>query len=277
MIDMHLHTKWSDGNLTVSELVKKISEKNITHAVLTDHDCVLGTESFKIECSKYGIKTISGVELEAYYDLETSSYLHILCYNFEDIKKLNNYLEKVRNDRIQAIVCAISKLKKQNILINFEDVEAMSCGRHLLINHLCILLEKTGIVKSKFDAYNAFLDRTSSLYINYPKITVEDTIKKIYEVGGIPILAHPKRINMTNTEKENYVAYLKKIGIKGIETYYSFDTLEETRYSEYLANKYNLLQTVGSDWHCEEEKIEFGNKHISTEKIKLLKKEFFDE
>ena len=153
----------------------------------------------------------------------------------------------------------------------------MSCGRHLLINHLCILLEKKEFVKSRFEAYQMFLNPNSELYINYPKITVEEIMKIIDCVGGIPVLAHPKRINMNKVELENYVSYLKKLGLKGIETYYSFNTEEEIEFCEYLSNKYQLIDTVGSDWHCEEEKIKFGNRNISSEKEKILKRSFFNE
>ena len=277
MMDMHLHTKWSDGSLTVSELVKKLNENKITHAVLTDHDCILGSEEFKIECNKYNIISTVGTELEAYYDINNSLYLHMLCYNYKNSKELNQFLEEERNERIYAIKEAISILRKQNYDICFEDVQNMSEGRHLLINHLCILLEKKKIVKSRFDAYNQFLNKKSPWYIQYPKPTVEEIIEKIYEVGGIPVLAHPKRIRMNAREKESYIKYLKTIGLVGIEAFYSFDTPEERNFSNYIGEKYDLIETVGSDWHCEEENIEFGNKNISLEKEKKLRKVFFHE
>lgn len=277
MIDMHLHTKWSDGSLQVSELVQKLKLSDINYASLTDHDCILGNEEFEKISDKYNIKTIYGVELECYYNLYTSSYLHMLCYNYKDIKKLNDFLEQERLHRIEAIKEAIERIKKIGIFTNLDEVKSMSCGRHLLINHLCILLEKKRFVKSRFEAYQMFLNPNSELYVNYPKITVEEIMKIIDDVGGIPVLAHPKRINMNKIELENYVSYLKKIGLKGIETYYSFNTKEEIEFCEYLSNKYELIDTVGSDWHCEEEKINFGNKYITSEKEKILKRSFFNE
>ena len=277
MIDMHLHTKWSDGDLTTKELAKKLNENNITHAVLTDHDCVLGNESFKNECSKYGIKTIEGVELEGFYNSEKSLYLHMLCYDFQDKKELNRFLEDERNRRIEGISEAIKKLKEKGIHITLDEVKSMSCGRHLLLNHLCILLEKKGVVKSKFDAYQDYLDDNSPNKINYPKTTVEDLIKESQKVGGKIVLAHPKRIRMNNYDKEEYVKYLKDLGLYGIEAYYSFDTNEEREFSKYLSEKYNLIGTVGSDWHTEDDHIDFGNKNVPNEHVKKLVKVFFNE
>lgn len=277
MIDMHLHTKWSDGSYTVPELVKKLNNYNITHAILTDHDCICGNEEFKIECSKYNIVSTVGTELEAYYDLEKSLYLHLLCYNYKNGYSLNQFLEYERNERIKAIQNAILLLKDKNYNIDLEDVMNMSEGRHLLINHLCILLEKMEIVKSRYDAYNLFLNSKLKKQINYPRPTVEEIIQKIYEVGGIPVLAHPKRINLNYHEKEEYIKYLKSIGLIGIEAYYSFDTPKERAFSTYIAKKYGLIETVGSDWHCEEDGINFGNVFIPNEKEKILLRTFFNK
>ena len=277
MVDMHLHSLYSDGQLAVENLVTRLSENGITHAVLTDHDTILGTREFKEYCGYKGIKAIPGVELETYYDLERNRYLHILCYGYKDSNELNKYLEDLRSDRIQAIEEAIKKLKNLGVKVEFDDVTSMSCGRHLLINHLCMYLEKIGYVKSKYYAYNMFLDDTSSLHITYPRIIVEDTMKKIEKVGGVSVLAHPQRINMDKVKLELYIEYLLKYGLYGIETYYGFNTDEETQFSEYVAEKFNLIETVGSDWHCDEDRIGFGNPKVSEEKEKILIKRIFNE
>lgn len=277
MIDMHLHTNWSDGSLNTSDLVNKLHISGITHAVLTDHDCILGYDLFNNDCKKKHIVTIPGVELEAYYDLENSKYLHLLCYNFKDRNKLNCFLEKERDARIKAILAGIKKIKSIDVNISLEDVKKISEGRHLLINHLCILLEKLGVVKSRFDAYNMFLDYNSEYHVAYPKHSVEEILDLIHKVDGIAVLAHPKRINMDYDRKEKYIKYLKEIGIEGIESYYGFDTKEEREFSIKMAEKYDLIQTVGSDWHCDADNIGFGSSYIDENKVKVLKRRFFNE
>ena len=277
MIDMHLHTTWSDGSLSTGELTDKLKDNDITHAVLTDHDCILGYNSFLKHCEEKGIITIPGVELEAYYDIENSKYLHLLCYDYDDGDKLNKFLENERQLRIKAILEGIEKLKEKGINIEFENVKKMSEGRHLLINHLCILLEKMNVVKSRFDAYNMFLDENSDYYVEYPKYSVENMIKLGHEVGGSMVLAHPRRINMDYEQKEKYIKYLKEIGLDGIEAYYADDTKEQRDFSIRMGEKYSLIQTVGSDWHCIEDNIDFGNSYVDEKHIKVLKRRFFNE
>ncbi|MBQ9024608.1 MAG: PHP domain-containing protein [Bacilli bacterium] len=277
MIDMHLHTTWSDGSLTTSDLVNKLYLNGITHAVLTDHDCILGYESFKKECQRKNIVTIPGVELEAYYDVKNSKYLHLLCYNYKNKNQLNSFLEKERTLRINAILEGIERVKNDGIFVSLDDVKKMSEGRHLLINHLCILLEKLGAVQSRFDAYDMFLNNNSTYHVSYPKYSVEEILELINSVGGVAVLAHPKRLNMNYDEKEKYIKYLKDCGIQGIEAYYSFDSASEREFSIEMSKKYNLIATVGSDWHCEDDNISFGNTFISKNEQKILKRSFFNE
>lgn len=277
MIDMHLHTVWSDGELTPAELSKRLSENNITHAVLTDHDCVLGNDDFKKYCNRLDIKTIEGCELEGFYDVDNSCYLHMLCYDLKDKEELNRFLEEEREKRIKGIKEAISNLSNKGIIVSFEEVKNMSCGRHLLLNHLCMLLEKKGYVDSRFKAYQNFLDDGSKDRINYPKTTVEELLTEIKKVDGKAVLAHPKRIKMNNQDKEKYVKYLKELGLFGIEGYYSFDSKEEREFSNYLAEKYDLISTVGSDWHTPKEQIGFGNDFVEEKHVKKLVRRFFYE
>ena len=38
--DLHSHTKYSDGSLSVTELIDLAIERGVTHLAITDHDTV---------------------------------------------------------------------------------------------------------------------------------------------------------------------------------------------------------------------------------------------
>ena len=42
MIDLHLHTTYSDGEYNVRELIDKLNENNIMYASITDHNSIDG-------------------------------------------------------------------------------------------------------------------------------------------------------------------------------------------------------------------------------------------
>lgn len=275
MIDLHLHSNLSDGELSVGVLSKKIHLNKITHAILTDHDCVLGTKDFVDNCYNLGIKSIPGVELQVYKDLRKSEYLHMLAYNFKDMKKLSSFLAYEREQRIFSIKSCIDLLNKLNINITFDDVKKLSRSNHLLINHVFLYLEKMKTMNYS-TAYSLFCDESSDYYIDYPKISDKDAINFIHSIGGEAVLAHPKRLHLNKNDLEDYVKHLKKYELDGIETYYSFNNNDETEYSEYLAQKYCLFETAGSDWHCEEENIPIGMR-IPEQKKELVLRRLFNE
>ena len=40
MIDLHMHTKYSDGQFNVKELINILNEKGIKYASITDHNSI---------------------------------------------------------------------------------------------------------------------------------------------------------------------------------------------------------------------------------------------
>ena len=70
-----------------------------------------------------------------------------------------------------------------------------------------------------------------------------EAIKKIKEMGGIPVLAHP-----SDTPEEDVHALID-CGLMGLEVYSSYHDQELTDKFLALARKRGLLVTAGSDFH----------------------------
>jgi 3',5'-nucleoside bisphosphate phosphatase len=69
MIDLHIHSTFSDGSLTPEELAKMAGEKGLSAVALTDHDCTDGLPRFLAACRQEGVVGVTGVEISA--DLKT--------------------------------------------------------------------------------------------------------------------------------------------------------------------------------------------------------------
>ena len=70
---------------------------------------------------------------------------------------------------------------------------------------------------------------------------------------GLAILAHPFYLKAEDeTELESIVGDLKKKGLDGIEVHYSTHTPEQKALAERIAQKFELLQSGGSDFHGED-------------------------
>ena len=106
------------------------------------------------------------------------------------------------------------------------------------INALCA----KSVREQKNDLIRIFKSR-------HPKTVIE----AIHNAGGIAVLAHPCCCNVFNLD--DFVKRLVGFGLDGIETYYPYDRLRgvvkfcSRKLPFELAEKYNLIQTGGSDEH----------------------------
>ena len=75
-------------------------------------------------------------------------------------------------------------------------------------------------------------------------------IELIKDAGGVPVLAHQQKINFyTENELLKFIKKAKKHGLMGIEVYYAEFNEEEINYNKNLATHFDLLESVGSDFH----------------------------
>ena len=77
LVDLHVHTMYSDGTYTPEEVIQKAAELNLKAVAITDHDCVDGI-SPAIDASKgTGVEVIPGIEISAVKD---DVEIHVLGY-----------------------------------------------------------------------------------------------------------------------------------------------------------------------------------------------------
>ncbi len=78
MIDLQVHSTYSDGSFTPTELVELARQRGITALALTDHDTVEGIPEFLAAGRAHGVETVPGVEISVDAALPPGGHLHIL-------------------------------------------------------------------------------------------------------------------------------------------------------------------------------------------------------
>lgn len=244
--DMHLHTTASDGSMTPKELVLHAKENGLSGIAITDHDTIDGIEEALVMGNEIDIKVIAGVEISVEFKPE----MHILAYFFDDkYKKMEPILEELRNYRNERNPRIIKRLNELNIDITMKEVLEQAGETVVGRPHIASILIRKGYVKDINTAFKKYLAPSGMAYFKKEKLTPKEGIEAIVNAGGIPVLAHPKYLNITNNELENTISELIKYGLKGIEVYYVDNTIIETGYYLRLAKKFNLLTTGGTDFH----------------------------
>ena len=273
-IDMHTHSIYSDGQLEVDELIKLAIKNNVGILSITDHDTLLGNKNISEYYRKSNdIMIINGIELSAKVD---KGRMHILGYDYDiNNYELNNKMNELKVNSIYAIMACINQLRiDYNIVFSEKEIKDIinrkgNIGRPLVAR----LLVKYGYADSVEDAFQKYLNpaynktRKTNKGINY-----EECIRLIKGANGISVLAHPNQLLLNDTELENTLKKLISCGLDGIEVYHSGHSKEEVEKYLYLADKYNLFISGGSDFHGIDVKpdIELGSGYKNNVKIKRL-------
>ena len=64
MIDLHMHTVYSDGDKTVEEILKLCEEKHLEYISITDHNNCMQYKDEAFNKNIFSGKVIKGVELQ---------------------------------------------------------------------------------------------------------------------------------------------------------------------------------------------------------------------
>lgn len=275
LIDMHMHTYYSDGDLSPNELIEKALKNNIGTMAITDHNTIEGLRNFD-NSYKDKIEIINGIELSA---KSLKGTMHILGYDIDiENKSLNDKMHELKNNSFQRELSLIEQLKKDyEIEFDYQDIINLLNSNHNLGRpDLAKLLIKYGKAKTVNEAFEKYLVSVNKKIKGINKeLDYNECINLILESGGIPVLAHPKSLKLNEEELATLLEKMKLSGLMGIEVYHPTHNEEERKLFLKLANKYNFLISGGTDYHGKITKpdIEIGtgrNNNIKIKKLSLL-------
>jgi len=245
-IDLHAHTTASDGSLTPRELVHLAKSEDLSAIAITDHDTMDGVEEGLNEGEKCGVEVVPGLEISVKF----SGEMHILGYyvdrNCEELREALKRLQQYRRERNPRI---IQKLQELGLDITMAEAEQAAGGNVVGRPHIAQVLVNKGYTATPDEAFDKYLEEGKPAYVSKEKLTPAEGIRLIARAKGIPVLAHPKSLGLTEWELDQLIESLKCEGLMGIEVYYSTHSEEETALYLKLARKHQLLLTGGSDFH----------------------------
>ena len=205
-IDLHIHTSTgSDGAMPVEEVLHEAKKRDIGVMSVTDHDSMAAQAKAITLAKKFGIKYITGIELNVSFQIPPSKTISLdfLGYGYDiNNRPLIDKLAKMREHRewrAQEILLKINtEFVKEGIpILTNEDMENIkksvdgSFGRP----HIAAYLIKKGIVGTTQQAFDKYLVKCD--VPKYP-LSLAEASKLIRDAGGILVLAHPNDPNGTS-------------------------------------------------------------------------------
>lgn len=240
-IDLHLHTIYSDGALSVKDLIIAAYEKKINVISITDHDNINGIKSAIRLGKKLNIEVIPGLELST--DIEDRE-VHLLGYFIDiDNDELKKYLSFFREERFYRAKRIIKKLNRLGIKIDIDDVMIEAKNSSIGRPHIANALIKANVVKDYYEAFQLYLRDFGPAYERKIHISAQSAIKLISDAGGLSFIAHPGHL------KESILMELINSGIDGIEVVHPSHSDYQIKFYRGIVNQYCLLESGGSDFH----------------------------
>lgn len=246
LVDMHVHSAYSDGIRTPEELARRAKKLGLSLLSLTDHDTTDGLPAFLRACDRYGVPALAGIELAA----DEEFTLHILGYRIDPYNaELAVKLAELRERRRarNGIIC--EKLRGLGCDITIEEVEAEAKGKVIARPHIAAVMRKKGCVTTARQAFERYIGLGCPAYVARALMSAEECISAIQNAGGLAVMAHPYQCKLNCEEFNKLTARLKDAGLWGIETVYSGHSPEQIFELLGVARKYSLYTTAGSDFH----------------------------
>ena len=247
MIDLHLHSTYSDGTHTPEELVKMARATGLKVISITDHDTVDGTGEAIAAGAKHGVRIVSGVELSVFLD---DFNFHLLGYYFDwRHEGLKAKLDRLQESRSKRNTVILANLNKLGLGISEEELQRVSNSGQTGRPHIARLLVEKNIVKDIDQAFALYLRKGRPGYAKRFIYHVEEAIALLHESGGCAVLAHPAQVSRSIPLLEDLLAHLKKMGLDGVETHYPTQKGSFLKSLKRLTAAHGLFETGGSDYH----------------------------
>lgn len=263
MIDMHMHTIYSDGDKTVEEILKKCEEKKLEYISITDHNTCKQYEDDALNKNIFTGKIIKGVEMSATFK---NKKIEVLGYNIKEPKIIEEWSQKFFSEEI----LKFQQEEEKRNLLNICDKKGLIYDESKIEKNIAVTdyiaiyiykelvrhEENYKILGEFAESLNLFvrkglLNPDSEYYIgsdNIQKPMYKDVIDIIHKSGGLAFLAHPFEYRFDDT-----ISFINELRaakeLDGIECFHPSADEDRMKLLVEYAKKHNLYISGGSDYH----------------------------
>jgi predicted metal-dependent phosphoesterase TrpH len=240
LIDLHMHTRRSDGVWSVERLLEEVRARNLEVFTISDHDTL---DAYPLPFDVPG-QCIPGLEVDSHHGGHT---VHLLAYGVTGKESpLLRALTAQRVARTGRMIAMIESVRTCGIDVTMDHVCAQAGdGANLGRPHLARALVALGAVGSVQEAFDRYLADDRSSYVALDRLTSAEIIGLIRASGGVSVVAHPQRLRTPEALDE-----LLDLGVDGIEIVHPTADAETEARLIAKARERDVLITGGTDFHA---------------------------
>ncbi|MBU1148562.1 PHP domain-containing protein [Patescibacteria group bacterium] len=254
-IDLHLHSYFSDGSLSPTQLL--IQAKKSGHQVvsLTDHNGISGLLEAQAAAKKLRLKLITGLE---FYCIYKKRRIHILGYDFKlDHPALQRIISSAQAKHQERISKVLLKASKVGFVINQNQInkaKSSYLGWDVIIGslqanpkNLMKINREVGKDADLLVIFDHYFSPGRPGHVPAVDWPAAQFIKAVKLAGGVAVLAHPGQ--QLSFADDKVIIELKKKGIAGLEVFTPYHNWHQLMHYQRLAYDNKLIMTGGTDYH----------------------------
>jgi predicted metal-dependent phosphoesterase TrpH len=248
-IDLHTHSRASDGTQTPGDLVRAGAEAGLDVLAITDHDTAAGWPEAEAAAREAGIDLVRGMEISTRHD---GRAVHLLAYLPDPTyPPLVDELAKVLDGRSARLPAMLERLRELGVDIHSDDVHRVAGGTAATGRpHVADALVDLGVVRDRTEAFARYLNPGRPAHANRYAASLDTMIRVVGEAGGVTVIAHPwGRHGGQERPDEATIAALASAGLAGLEVDHQDHDPGARERLRAIARNLGLVVTGSSDHH----------------------------
>lgn len=281
-VDLHIHSTFSDGTLTVPQIVEFARENNFEYIAITDHNNFQSVGVLKEMTDELPHK-IAGIELSTKHN---GKKLHLLGYfnvnsdfDSEKFAPLRALIDREAESKSVQVRQMIDNLSV-DFDVSYDEFLSMLNGDGFVNRvHIARYLTDKGITDSVSNAFKTVINAKSKYFVKRREMTFEEGLYAVVQCGGLPSIAHFVEYRFTDEEIDEIATITADAtDTVGVELWHYKQNADFRRQIIDRCKKYNNLNiffTAGSDFHGANKVQNIGE--ISPDKLSAEEQRFFDD
>ena len=249
LIDLHSHTKASDGQLTPSELVQRAENRQVHFLAITDHDTIdgLAEAAQYIQDNNLKLQLINGIEVTTNW---LNHEIHVVGVNIDPTySALTELIERQKEKREERAIEMGRRLAKANIPDVYEGAKALAGEGAITRAHFARYMVDIGVAPTFPKIFDKYLSRGNTGYVPHDWVDLSDAIEVIQAAGGQAVLAHPDHYKLSNKWLRKLFVNFKDAGGDAMEVAMGQQSPQMRLQLGMWSKEYDLLASQGSDFH----------------------------
>ncbi len=248
-IDLHSHTQYSDGSLSPQALINRAVNFQLDVLAITDHDTVaaLAIAHDYIKAQNIPLTLINGIEFSTLWQ---GFEIHIVGLNIDlNSLSLQALINQQQARREQRAVTLGAKLAKCGFAEVYPEAKALAQQGSITRAHFAKALLQRGVVTQMQKAFDKYIGKGKRAYVKPDWCDIETAVATIHQAGGVAIIAHPLRYDLSGKWLRRLIVHFKEVGGNALEVVLPQMAPQQRDLMLNYCLEYNLHASMGSDFH----------------------------